>query len=889
MNMTPTFTDLTGDSEADAAAGSLNGNEPAVPTEAELLMQMNQMNRANRAISAAIATGPLLLGSVISPRQESEMSGLTCGDSRRGSMSSISLASPARSVSGRRAKGGSVASRPGSSDSDSSLASGRSDTLRELFSLRGELTAIPDNSYHSTLEVSGHGSFKGSSHGSRHGSCGSKNVSSGSLERVRERLERRTGPVEEDYHMFPPPLSSPASSGGMQGAKMRSFLEPFSQPQMPFSQEKLSSGAQSRYGMIPSTPSIEMAPSADSIEDLLGTDPTKQSTTATVELQRSVTLIPAQPDVENREPTESSQEVVLIDSSPEEYSEEMPSSPILTRTSPRMRSFLEPIRQDHQDQIPFSAYTKGTPLPLSSNHTNEPSPFHHQPRAVTPPARQQTADTQPSPPTDNPFHLTPMDGNKDLSLEDVLSLTHLPADLSMDTISIYPTSEPPGILPVDSDDTRGRSMEDMLADLPNDSPLGHGVASKHSRPSTVNSNCLTQSSGSASEDLGHAIRKGMLDGMMFDSDTDHDMDCDTDNTSSERSYVNVRQQGHDNSVMDGMSLTSADSSFHFDNLPSDIQSCNMSTNGNEVDSNSEVATACSDEDITHLEELYSDIFGEEGNAGQENLQIHRGSSGSSDLSSETLSMLGLLKDDRSTQSSVVSFDSTEFLEDDQLDIHGDPTKSKASCSISMHDITTIHEEDEDDIAQEKEDRAAQMDYGCFHTPLINGELHLRRQDLISQGTTNSGGFSSVTDDSYVGCVSFDSLSQGSSPLNARKKWKMDMGNVHQDFTVLAPPPTAGICMATQPFNDESSQFTFESSRASIADFSYDSFSSESVKYMVDILKEEAERRRSKIKERIAMIRESTERVSYTSRYVESRLMNGKGGDETSEGSSSLSL
>lgn len=470
-----------------------------------------------------------------------------------------------------------------------------------------------------------------------------------------------------------------------------------------------------------------------------------------------------------------------------------------------------------------------------------------------------------------------MDGNKDLSLEDVLSLNHLPGDLSIDI------SETPGILPANSEDTRGKSMEDMLSELPNDSPV---VGTKHSRPSTVNSNCMTQSSGSTSEDMGHAIRRGMLDGMMFDSDTDHtdhDMDCDTDHASTDQSDGNIRRRRLDD-VMDGKSVASTESSYHFDNVPADIQSCNMSAQ-NEDDSNSEVATACSDEDINHLEELYSDIFGDEEGEKHDGM-IPRASSESSDLSSETLSMLGLLKDDRSTQSSVVSFDSTEFLEDEQMDAPGDPTQSKTSCSISMHDITTIHEEEEDDIAQE--DEIGQFDHACFPTPLINGELHLRRQDLVSQGTNHSQGtFSSVTDDSYVGCMSFDSLSQGSSPRTLRKKWKMDMGDVHQDFTVLEPPPTAGFCMAT-PFNDESSQFTFESSRASMAEFSYDSFSSESVKYMVDILKEEAERRRSKIKERIAKIRESTEKVTYTSRYVESRL-NRTEGDETSAGSSSLSL
>merc|ERR1712045_431025 len=164
----------------------------------------------------------------------------------------------------------------------------------------------------------------------------------------------------------------------------------------------------------------------------------------------------------------------------------------------------------------------------------------------------------------------------------------------------------------------------------------------------------------------------------------------------------------------------------------------------EDDSNSPVATACSDEDITHLEELYSDIFGDEDREGGEIrhdalMMIPRVTSVSSDLSSETLSMLGLLKDDKSCQSSVVSFDSTEFMEDELLEPGGilDPaTRSKnGSCAISMHDITTIHEEDEDDLVAEEADLA--LDRACLPTPLINGELHLRRQELTSQGTTTS--------------------------------------------------------------------------------------------------------------------------------------------------------
>jgi len=132
-------------------------------------------------------------------------------------------------------------------------------------------------------------------------------------------------------------------------------------------------------------------------------------------------------------------------------------------------------------------------------------------------------------------------------------------------------------------------MEDILADLPNDFLHAFGVLLKHLRTSTVNSNCLTQSSGSTSEDVGHEIRRGMLDGMMFDLDTDHDMDCDTDHTSSDQS-CDVRPQRLEDVVMDGKSVTSTGSSFHFDNLPAGIQSCNTSSVGNEELSSSEVAT-----------------------------------------------------------------------------------------------------------------------------------------------------------------------------------------------------------------------------------------------------------------------------------------------------------
>jgi len=206
------------------------------------------------------------------------------------------------------------------------------------------------------------------------------------------------------------------------------------------------------------------------------------------------------------------------------------------------------------------------------------------------------------------------------------------------------------------------------------------------------------------------------------------------------------------------------------------------------------------------------------------------------LSKQEAELNRLLLDQNSTssESSVVSFDSVEFLEDEhrftqfslarksflkdeQLDVPGDITMSTASCSISMHDITTIHEENEDDIAQERNDIAAQMDHARIPNSLINGDLDLREQEMDRT-------YSSVTDDSYMRCMSSE----------------MDMGDIHQDFSVLKPPPASGFCLVTQPFNDKSSQSTIKSSQ--------------SMKYMIDILKEEAERRRNKINERISKAR-----------------------------------
>jgi len=478
--------------------------------------------------------------------------------------------------------------------------------------------------------------------------------------------------------------------------------------------------------------------------------------------------------------------------------------------------------------------------------------------------------------------------NKDLSLEDSTSAA-LPADLSMDVESLvrdsnetarcdvpfevrtgsskrtlHPTAHSPDV-DVCSPKTPPND-EDVLCDLPHE---GADEGHQHhtiSRATTPSSGCHTTSSTSSSEDMGHMIRSRMLDGSDFDSNCDSNSATISETHTAEKGTPHQRHPN--DAVMEARSQTSSDSSYHFVNLPLELQNDHVA-----MDVDSEVATASSADDIVYLEELYSDIFG-----GEEVVR-HVIEEEDSDSSGAGFSMLGLFKDVESCHSSVVSFDSTDFMEDEQFD----DGRSKACCSISMHDITTIHEEDEEDIADE-DDRVLPVDTNVAVMPL-NGELHLRRLELVSQGTSGTGTFSSVTDDSYMGGMSFDSssLSEGGSPLGFKRKfagWKnresIDMSK-HEDFTNahIADKPAH-----IHQFNDESSQFTFESSHVSFGESacSYDSFSSESVKYMVDILKEEAERRRSKIQERIAKIRESTEKVSHTTAYAE-RLM--KGGDEDS--------
>jgi len=710
---------------------------------------------AKKIKTEGTATSPMFFGSVVAPRQSSELSQLTtaslAASARRNSASSEYSSLTTKDNDGSRSGSRySDSSRNGSSgDSVSSCNSDKSATLTALFSLRGELSAIPDNSYHSTVTEDCSTYMHGNS---KHGSDSVTN----NLDRIRENMEMslylRTVPVEEKEDVFRKavPLQQPVS--------------------------------------------------------------------------------PAQP-------------------------------PVAFKSFHKPRSFLPTVQPE---TLPFLS-TQASPPP----RTVTPPPTQSQDRTPSPTLAQEPKNSA------NQIHLIPLILERDLSLEEpvsVVSVSQLSMDLSMDLESVIPSTQ---LMPEEDSPLR-QSLEDVLTDL-----RDVDEANQHSRPETCSSSGCNTSTGS--EDMGAAIRSGMLNGSLFDSDPDSSASANSSSKGSTANSVPYRNLDED-VVMEEKSHAS-EGSYHFCNLPLELQNDHVSMQGGDSNSDSEVATASSDEDITHLEELYSDIFGEEED--DPLLRPVSSSEGESDLSSGTLSMLGLFKDDKSCQSSVVSFDSSEFLEDEQFDDYSSlHSRSKASCSISMHDITTIHEENEDDIAEEDEEDLHDVLMGGtdmeYPPPMpLNGELHMRRNDLVTPGS--SGTFSSVTDDSYMGCMSFDSLSlaseRGNSPRGFYRKFAgngiaIDMSN-HQDFVNLERPSLQ------QPFNDESSQFTFESSRISVGDSacSYDSFSSESVKYMVDILKEEAERRRNKIKERIAKIRESTDRVSHVSKYVAHRL--GKGDEEDS--------
>jgi len=454
--------------------------------------------------------------------------------------------------------------------------------------------------------------------------------------------------------------------------------------------------------------------------------------------------------------------------------------------------------------------------------------------------------------------------------------TITPTDLSTSFDSLMMLSQE--IL--QEDDTLCDYMKNILSDLPqegnNEFHRAHTNRISRSIPSS-SSGCATMSAGSSIEEMDRLIRSRMLDGSDIDSNC-YSSSSVTHSSNDGNVTNSTPYQRLDNTVMEDQSPTSSDSNDHFVNLPLELLNNHVVLNrDNDCNRNSDVISVSSIEEI-----LYSDNFGQDDMIA---LQQHAKSISSneeeSDLPSGPISMLGLFKDVESCNSSVTSFDSIEFLEDDRFD----DGKSKGccsialNCSISLNDITTIHEEDDDDIAEEvslspEEDGDLLMYQNVLPIPL-NGELHLRQTTMPGIGTRT---LSSVTDDSYVGSTSFDSfssLSERPAGLYCKAPGWKDRINIdlshHEDF---ARGHTLGKPSHQQEFSDESSQNTFESSLVSFTDSncSYDSFSSDSIKRMTDMLKEETDRRRSKVNNRIAKCRESSDEVTYAIEYVSSLTM-----------------
>jgi len=191
------------------------------------------------------------------------------------------------------------------------------------------------------------------------------------------------------------------------------------------------------------------------------------------------------------------------------------------------------------------------------------------------------------------------------------------------------------------------------------------------------------------------------------------------------------------------------------------------------------------------------------------------------------------KDDESYHSSVISFDSREFSDDEQYD----HDNSKVHCSISMLNTTAIHVKNKDDIAEE----------------------------------ASAGTFSSMADDYYIKCMPFDFLSlvpeRMSYPQEIYCKveeWKDELNIDMSEHEYFTNGQTLDEPSYQQQLSADCSQLTDELPLISLAESACSnySFSSESVKYMVDILKEETERRKCNMNERIAKIRDSADKELY---------------------------
>jgi len=365
-----------------------------------------------------------------------------------------------------------------------------------------------------------------------------------------------------------------------------------------------------------------------------------------------------------------------------------------------------------------------------------------------------------------------------------------------------------------------------------------------------------------SSNYGHLIRSELLDGSVFNSDEESFFEACSHNESTVTSCLDQNENVQMNYESENHSvIVNFPFSAHDEKNVKDVK--------NGLDADSDDATVASEDFfLTQLEELYSDIFkGEK----EEDFSV-RDRSGKSSLipgdrvaspkSGDCVSSVKSV----SSHSSVLSFDSMDFLEDDEF-MEDDYDDVYCQSQLSLHDITTIEEENKEDVEEEEgimEDR----EKGLLFQP--KGEISIKRHFLVSQqGSEFSNSLSSVTDSSYMDLTVNTNLTQKSqSTMNTqnsiREGISYDDEKTQDEVDSLDMSSQSAFYRSSKQANanmrGDSSQFTFESSKVSISNsvLSTDSISSESVRYMVDVLKQEAERRSSKIRERIARLREQAD-------------------------------
>jgi len=148
-----------------------------------------------------------------------------------------------------------------------------------------------------------------------------------------------------------------------------------------------------------------------------------------------------------------------------------------------------------------------------------------------------------------------------------------------------------------------RSTEDALCDISHVINSDFRQVRMNSRSNTSNSGIDTMISGSYIKDVCDRIRSRLLDISNFDSNYDSKSKTISKTHSSEKRSITkaIPYQHLDNTVTEDGSCTSTNHSYNLVNLPLELQNDHMVMDV-EDDSN---------EDIIHLEELLSDISGEQ--------------------------------------------------------------------------------------------------------------------------------------------------------------------------------------------------------------------------------------------------------------------------------------